>query len=173
MIYPFAGKTPKTGKNVFVAPTAVVIGDVQIGDGASIWYGAVLRGDMDPIRIGANTNIQDNCTVHTDYGHPVHIGACVTIGHNVVVHGCTIEDHCLIGLGALILTGAVIRKGSLVAAGTVVREGQEVGPGKLVAGIPAGVKRTLTPDEKNGLERATQIYLDLAAAHIQLAGRCS
>ena len=173
MIYPFAGKTPKTGKNVFVAPTAVVIGDVQIGDGASIWYGAVLRGDMDPIRIGANTNIQDNCTVHTDYGHPVHIGACVTIGHNVVVHGCTIEDHCLIGLGALILTGAVIRKGSLVAAGTVVREGQEVGPGKLVAGIPAGVKRTLTSDEKNGLERATQIYLDLAAAHIQLTGRRS
>jgi carbonic anhydrase/acetyltransferase-like protein (isoleucine patch superfamily) len=173
MIAALKGKTPRIGKNVFVAPTAVVIGDVEIGDGASIWYGAVLRGDMESIRVGANTNIQDNCTVHTDFGHPVQIGACVTIGHNVVVHGCTIEDHCLIGLGALILTGARIRKGSLVAAGAVVREGQEVGPGKLVAGIPAGVKRTLTPDEKEDLERATQIYLDLAAAHSPAAGRRS
>jgi carbonic anhydrase/acetyltransferase-like protein (isoleucine patch superfamily) len=125
---------------------------------------------MDPIRVGPNTNIQDNCTVHTDFGHPVHIGACVTVGHNVVVHGATIEDRCLIGLGALLLNGACIRKGSLVAAGTVVREGQEVGPGKLVAGIPAGVKRALTADEKEGLERATRIYLDLAQAHIKLAG---
>jgi len=173
MIQAFAGKTPQIGQNVFIAPTAVVIGDVEIGDGASIWYGAVLRGDMDPIRIGAQTNIQDNCTVHTDYGHPVHIGACVTVGHNVVVHGCTIEDNCLIGLGALILTGALIRKGCLVAAGTVVREGQEVGPSKLVAGVPAGIKRPLTADEKNGLERATRIYLDLAKAHIRLAGRRS
>jgi carbonic anhydrase/acetyltransferase-like protein (isoleucine patch superfamily) len=171
MISALEGKTPKIGKNVFIAPTAVVIGDVQIDDGASIWYGAVLRGDMESIRIGANTNIQDNCTVHTDFGHPAHIGACVTVGHNVVVHGCTIEDNCLIGLGALVLTGAWIRKGSLVAAGSVVKEGQEVGPGKLVAGIPAGVKRTLTPEEKRGIERATQIYLDLAAAHLQLGGR--
>jgi carbonic anhydrase/acetyltransferase-like protein (isoleucine patch superfamily) len=173
MIIAFGGKTPKTGKNVFIAPTAVIIGDVEIGDGASIWYGAVLRGDMDPIRVGANTNIQDNCTVHTDYGHPVHIGAGVTIGHNVVVHGCTIEDNCLIGLGALILTGALIRTGSLVAAGTVLKEGQEVGPETLVAGIPAGVKRAVTPTERSALQRATQIYLDLAQAHIHLGEKRS
>ena len=168
MILSFNGKHPKIGKQVFIAPTAVIIGDVEIGDGASIWYGAVLRGDMDPIRIGANTNIQDNCTVHTDYGHPVHIGVCVTIGHNVVVHGCTIEDNCLIGLGALILTGALIRTGSLVAAGAVLKEGQEIGPQSLAAGIPARVKRALTATESSGLQRATQIYLDLAKAHIHL-----
>jgi carbonic anhydrase/acetyltransferase-like protein (isoleucine patch superfamily) len=168
MIIALNGKTPKIGKNVFIAPTAVIIGDVEIGDGASLWYGAVLRGDMDPIRVGANTNIQDNCTVHTDYGHPVHIGAGVTIGHNVVIHGCTIEDNCLIGLGALILTGALVRTGSLVAAGTVLKEGQEVGPETLAAGIPAGVKRAVTPTERSALRRATQIYLDLAQAHRHL-----
>jgi carbonic anhydrase/acetyltransferase-like protein (isoleucine patch superfamily) len=165
MIFSYNGQHPRIGKNVFIAPTAVVIGDVDIADGASVWYGAVLRGDMDPIRVGRNTNIQDNCTVHTDFGHPVHIGAGVTIGHNVVVHGCTIEDDCLIGLGALILTDAVIRRGSLVAAGSVVKEGQEVGPDSLAAGVPARVKRALTSDEKNGLERATQVYLDLSRAH--------
>jgi carbonic anhydrase/acetyltransferase-like protein (isoleucine patch superfamily) len=169
MIIALNGKTPKIGKNVFIAPTAVIIGDVDIGDGASIWYGAVLRGDMDPIRIGANTNIQDNCTVHTEYGYPVHIGAGVTIGHNVVVHGCTIEDNCLIGLGALILTGAVIRRESLVAAGAVLKEGQEVGPEILAAGIPADVKRALTPTERSAFQRATQIYLDLAKAQMHLS----
>lgn len=169
MILSFNGRHPRIGKNVFVAPTAVIIGDVDIADGASIWYGAVLRGDMDFIQVGGSTSIQDNCTLHTDYGHPVRIGACVTVGHNVVVHGATIEDHCLIGLGALILTGALIRTGSLVAAGAVLKEGQEVGPGKLVAGIPAGVKRTLTADEKNGIERATQVYVDLSRAHRHLA----
>jgi carbonic anhydrase/acetyltransferase-like protein (isoleucine patch superfamily) len=168
MILSYNGKHPRIGKGVFIAPTAVVIGDVEIGDRASIWYGAVLRGDMEPIRIGTKTNIQDNCTVHTDYGHPVSIGAGVTIGHNVVAHGCTIEDNCLIGLGALILNGALIRKGSLVAAGTVLKEGQEIGPRNLAAGIPARVKRTLTASESSGLERATRIYLDLAQAHIDL-----
>lgn len=166
MIISFKGKTPKIGPNVFIAPTAVIIGDVEIEEDASIWYGAVLRGDMDPIRVGARTNIQDNCTVHTDYGHPVHIGAGVTIGHNVVIHGCTIEDNCMIGLGALILTGALIRRGSLVAAGAVLKEGQEVGPSRLAAGIPAGEKKVLTPAEASRLEHATQVYLDLATAHI-------
>ena len=173
MILSFNGKHPRIGENVFIAPTAVVIGDVEIGDGASIWYGAVLRGDMDLIKVGGNTSIQDNCTLHTDYGHPVRIGSGVTVGHNVVVHGSTIEDHCLIGLGALILTGALIRTGSLVAAGAVLREGQEVGPDSLVAGIPARVKRALTEAERNGIQRATEVYLDLAKAHIQLAGKRS
>ena len=123
MILSFNGKHPRIGENVFIAPTAVVIGDVEIADGASIWYGAVLRGDMDLIQVGGNTSIQDNCTrAHRLRAIPVRIGACVTVGHNVVVHGCTIEDHCLIGLGRSILTGAVIRRGSLVAAGAV-REG--------------------------------------------------
>jgi carbonic anhydrase/acetyltransferase-like protein (isoleucine patch superfamily) len=173
MILSLNGKHPRIAEDVFIAPTAVVIGDVEIQDGASIWYGAVLRGDMDFIRVGGGTSIQDNCTVHTDYGHPVRIGACVTVGHNVVVHGATIEDHCLIGLGALILTGALIRTGSLVAAGAVLKEGQEVGPDSLVAGIPARVKRALTEAERGGIQRATQVYLDLSRAHRHLARKGS
>jgi carbonic anhydrase/acetyltransferase-like protein (isoleucine patch superfamily) len=173
MIFSLNGKHPRIGEDVFIAPTAVVIGDVEIEDGASIWYGAVLRGDMDVIRVGGGTSIQDNSTLHTDYGHPVRIGACVTVGHNVVVHGATIEDHCLIGLGALILTGALIRAGSLVAAGAVLKEGQEVGPDSLVAGIPARVKRALTEAEKSGIRRATQVYVDLARAHRHLARKLS
>lgn len=165
MIQAFAGKTPKIGRNVFIAPTAVVIGDVEIDDGASIWYGAVLRGDMEPICIGANTNIQDNCTVHTDHGHPTVVGAGVTIGHNAVIHGCVIEDHCLIGISALVLSGSMIRRGSVVAAGTVVKEGQVVVPGVLVAGVPAVVKRNLTEDEQRLLRQPAVTYEELARAH--------
>ncbi len=165
MIQALAGKTPKIGCNVFVASTAVILGDVEIGDGASIWYGAVLRGDMEAIRIGAGTNIQDNSTVHTDRGHPVRVGSGVTVGHNAVIHGCAIEDHCLIGIGALVLSGAVIRRGSVVAAGAVVREGQVVGPGLLMAGIPAEIKRSLTADEQQLLQQPAATYADLARAH--------
>jgi carbonic anhydrase/acetyltransferase-like protein (isoleucine patch superfamily) len=165
MIHAFAGKTPKIGQNVFIAPTAVVIGDVEIDDGASIWYGAVLRGDMEPIRIGANTNIQDNSTVHTDPGYPTMVGGGVTVGHNAVIHGCVIEDHCLIGISALVLSGAVIRGGSIVAAGAVVKEGQVVGPGVLMAGVPAAVKRSLTEDEQHLLHQPAANYKELARAH--------
>ncbi len=165
MILAFAGKTPKIGHNVFIAPTAVVIGDVEIGDGASVWYGAVLRGDMEAIRIGADTNIQDNSTVHTDRGHPTVIGARVTVGHHAVIHGCTIDDHCLIGIGALVLSGAAIGRGSVVAAGAVVREGQIVASGTLVAGIPAAVKRRLAEDEQRRLHQPTETYKELARAH--------
>lgn len=169
MIAAIAKKAPKIGRNVFIAPTAVVIGAVEIGDGASVWYGAVLRGDIEPIRIGANTNIQDNSTVHTDHGHPVTVGAGVTVGHNAVIHGCTIEDHCLIGIGALVLSGAVIRKGSVVAAGAVVKEGQRVAPGMLMAGIPAAAKRRLTATEQRRLHQPSATYTELARTHRTLA----
>jgi carbonic anhydrase/acetyltransferase-like protein (isoleucine patch superfamily) len=165
MIQTFAGKTPKIGQNVFIAPTAVAIGDVEINDGASIWYGAVLRGDMEPIRIGANTNIQDNSTVHTDPGYPTVAGGGVTVGHNAVIHGRVIEDHCLIGISALVLSGAVIRRGSVVAAGAVVKEGQVVGPGVLMAGVPAAVKLSLTEDEQRLLHQPAANYDKLARAH--------
>ena len=126
MILPFGGKLPVIGENVYLAPTAVLIGDVVIGDGSSIWFGTVLRGDMAPIRVGRETNIQDNCTVHVDEGFPAVIGDRVSVGHNAVVHGCTVEDECLVGMGALVLTGALVRRGSVVAANAVVREGQQV-----------------------------------------------
>ena len=169
MIIALGGKTPKIGEGVFVAPTAVIIGDVEIGNGASIWYGAVLRGDVGPIRVGADTNIQDNCTVHGDHGVATLIGAQVTIGHNAVVHGCTIEDNCLIGNGALVLNAAIVHGGSMVGAGAVVREGQEVGPGHLVAGVPAKLKRSLTEEEKTILRRATDTYKSLSSRYAALS----
>ncbi len=151
--------------------SAVVIGDVELQDGASVWYGAVLRGDMEPIRIGRDTNIQDNCTVHTEVGCPARVGDGVTIGHHAVIHGCVVEDDCLISIGAALLNGAVIRRGSVVAAGAVVREGQEVGPGLLVAGIPAAAKRPLTAADQELVRAAARIYCDLAARHIEATGR--
>jgi carbonic anhydrase/acetyltransferase-like protein (isoleucine patch superfamily) len=165
MILSLNGKTPHIDSGVFIAPTAVVIGDVRVEAGASIWYGAVLRGDMEPIRIGRDTNIQDNCTVHTDYGHPVRIGSGVSVGHNAVIHGCTIEAECLIGIGATVLSGAVIRRRSVVAAGAVVREGQAVGPHHLVAGTPAALKRVLTDPEMAAFLEPVENYRRLAADH--------
>jgi carbonic anhydrase/acetyltransferase-like protein (isoleucine patch superfamily) len=147
MILPFEGKTPVIGKEVFIAPTAVVVGDVVIGDRASVWFGTVLRGDLAPIRVGKETNIQDNCTVHVDEGYPAVIGDRVSVGHNAVIHGCTVEDEVLVGIGARVLSGARIRTGAVVAANAVVREGQRVGPRELVAGAPATVKRTLSDEE--------------------------
>ena len=141
---PYNGKHPEIELQTFVAPTAVIIGAVRIMKGASIWYGTVIRGDKEPIVIGENTNIQDNCTVHTDDGQPAVIGSNVSIGHNAVVHGCCIEDNCLVGIGAVVLSGATIGRGSVIAAGSVVREGQEVGSGQLVAGTPARFKRKLS-----------------------------
>ena len=170
MVQTLNGKTPKIGRDVFIAPTAVVIGDVEIGDGASIWYGAVLRGDMEPIRIGGNTNIQDNCTVHTEMSCPTHIGAGVTIGHHAVIHGCVIEDDCLISIGAVLLNGSVIRRGSVVAAGAVVKEGQEIGAGQLAAGVPAAAKRALNENDRELVRQAARVYADLAVRHTQLTG---
>ncbi len=165
MIIAYEGKQPQIGENVYIAPTAVIIGDVTLGDGASIWYGAVLRGDEAPIRVGKNTNIQDNCTVHTDEGKPVIIGDAVTVGHNAVLHGCTVENSCLIGIGALVLNAAQIRTGSIVAAGCVVRETQVIGPLQLVAGIPARVKRELPADIHGILAGAANNYDRLSRAH--------
>jgi len=165
MIIPFDGKHPRIGREVFIAPTAVLIGDVTIADGASIWYGAVLRGDTAPIVIGRDTSIQDNCTVHADHGFPTVVGAEVTVGHHALVHGCTIEDGCLVGSGAQVLNGAVVRTGSIVAGGAIVREGTEIGPGQLAAGLPAIVKRPLTEQDRAMLRRATELYRDLSRRH--------
>jgi carbonic anhydrase/acetyltransferase-like protein (isoleucine patch superfamily) len=159
------GKTPTIGLNVFIAPTAVLIGDVTVKDGASIWYNTVLRGDMDPIVIGENSNIQDNCTLHTDAGFPCTVEANVTVGHNAVVHGCTVETGSLIGIGAVVLNGARIRRESVVAAGSVVREGQEVGPRQLVAGSPAAPKRALDDAMVARFRRPVADYLELSELH--------
>lgn len=158
-----AGRTPHLHPTSFVAAGARVVGGVTLGPGASVWYNAVLRADGDTITVGANSNLQDNVSVHVDAGRPVVIGENVSVGHNAVVHGCTIGDGSLIGMGAVVLNGAKIGSGCLVAGGAVVLEGSEIPDGSLVAGVPAKVRRELTDEERAGLVRNAEHYL----AHVQ------
>jgi carbonic anhydrase/acetyltransferase-like protein (isoleucine patch superfamily) len=170
LIMGIGGKDPQVDPEAFTAPTSVVIGDVTLHAGASVWYGAVLRADFGPIVIGADTNIQDNCTLHVDPGFPITVGERVSVGHNAVLHGATVEDDCLIGMGATVLNGAVIGAGSLVAAQALVPQGMQVPPGSLVAGVPAKVKRPLTEEERQGLTLNGTFYVDLAKTHKQAHG---
>ena len=166
MILAYKGIMPTIGQNVFIAPTAVVIGDVRIGDNSSVWYGTVVRGDRDVITIGQNCNIQDNCTVHTDPGKPVTIGNNVSVGHNAVVHGCSLEDNSLIGIGATVLNEAVVKNGSIVGSGAVVKQGQSVGPRQLVAGVPAVVKKQLTETDVEAIVQTSRTYMKLSQEHL-------
>ncbi|CAL9377681.1 gamma carbonic anhydrase family protein [Streptomyces sp. enrichment culture] len=170
LITGIGGKEPKVDPEAFVAPTASVIGDVTLGAGASLWYGAVARGDVERIRVGAQSNIQDNCTLHADPGFPVSIGERVSVGHNAVVHGATVEDDCLVGMGATVLNGAVIGAGSLVAAQALVPQGMVVPPRSLVAGVPAKVRRELTEEERQGITLNGTMYAELATAHREAHG---
>ena len=165
LIVGIGGKEPRLDAEVFVAPTASVIGDVTLHAGASVWYGAVLRGDVERITVGAQANVQDNVTLHADPGFPVSVGERVSIGHNAVVHGATVEDDCLIGMGATVLNGAVIGAGSLVAAQALVPQGMVVPPGSLVAGVPAKVRRELSEEERQGVTLNGTMYAELAKAH--------
>ncbi|MFD7002006.1 gamma carbonic anhydrase family protein [Streptomyces mirabilis] len=170
LIMGIGGKEPQVDPEAFTAPTSVVIGDVTLHAGASVWYGAVLRADFGPIVIGADSNIQDNCTLHVDPGFPITVGERVSVGHNAVLHGATVEDDCLIGMGATVLNGAVIGAGSLVAAQALVPQGMRVPPGSLVAGVPAKVKRPLTEEERQGLTLNGTFYVDLAKTHKEAHG---
>jgi carbonic anhydrase/acetyltransferase-like protein (isoleucine patch superfamily) len=165
LIVGMGGKDPEIDPEAFVAPTACVIGDVVLCAGASVWYGAVVRGDTERISVGASANVQDNATLHADPGFPVTVGERVSIGHNAVVHGATVGDDCLIGMGATVLNGAVIGAGSLVAAQALVPQGMVVPPGSLVAGVPARVKRELTAEEREGVTLNGTLYAGLAKAH--------
>ena len=160
------GHHPKLGRGVFVATGAVVIGQVELGDDANIWFNTVIRGDVNTIKVGARTNIQDNTTVHvTTKTGPTLIGSDVTIGHNAVIHACTIEDHCLIGMGAIILDGAVIRSKCFVAAGSVVTPGKEMPSGMMVMGSPAKAVRPLTEMELAFLARSAKDYVETARSY--------
>ncbi|MGW0909020.1 gamma carbonic anhydrase family protein [Streptomyces sp. NPDC002853] len=165
LITGFGGKDPQIDQDAFTAPTSVIIGEVTLRAGASAWYGAVLRADGGPIVVGADSNIQDNCSLHVDLGFPMTIGERVSVGHNAVLHGCTVEDDCLIGMGATVLNGAVIGAGSLVAAQALVPQGMVVPPGSLVAGVPAKVRRPLTDEERAGVTLNGTMYVELAKAH--------
>ena len=162
------GKEPAVDATAWVAPTAILIGDVELHARASVFYGAVLRADRDRIVIGAGSNLQDNVTVHGDPGAPTVVGRGVSVGHAAVLHGCTIGDDCLIGMSATVLNGAVIGAESLVAAGAVVLEGTVVPPRSLVAGVPAKVRRALSDDEVAGIRRNAETYLRLSAEHAAL-----
>ncbi|MEU4114944.1 gamma carbonic anhydrase family protein [Kitasatospora sp. NPDC028055] len=165
LIATVGGKVPAVDPGAFLAPNAVVVGDVTVAAGASVWYGAVLRGDAESIAVGAGSNIQDNCTLHADPGFPLVVGERVSVGHNAVLHGCTVEDDVLVGMNATVLNGARIGAGSLVAAGAVVTQGTDVPPGSLVAGVPAKVRRELTEEERAGIKANGEGYLLLAEAH--------
>lgn len=161
-VRPFQKSQPRLGERVFVAENATVIGDVALGDDSSVWFGAVIRGDVHRIRIGARTNIQDNCTLHVTTGtHAVSIGDEVTMGHGVIAHGCTIERGALIGMGSRVLDGAVVGELALVGAGALVSEGMRVPPRTLVVGVPARVKRELTAEELERLEESWKHYVEL------------
>lgn len=143
----------------YIHPSAVVSGSVTLGHRASVWPTAVLRGDIAPIVIGDDTNVQDGTIIHVDEGMPVHVGSRVTIGHRAVIHGCTIEDDCLIGIGAIVLNGAVIGTGSMIGAGAVVPEGMQVPPGSLVLGVPGKVVRPVDAELRRRIEHGAQSYL--------------
>ena len=147
MSYDFSDKKPDLDSDTFVAEGARIIGAVTLKVGASVWYNSVLRADVADIVIGADSNIQDNCTVHVDFGRGTVLGDRVTVGHGAILHACTVEDDCIIGMGAIVLDGAVIRKGTIVAAGALVPPRKTYPPGSLVLGSPAVVARALSEDE--------------------------
>jgi carbonic anhydrase/acetyltransferase-like protein (isoleucine patch superfamily) len=171
LVLTVAGKTPVVDPSTFVAPTAALTGDVVIGARCSVFYGASLRADVAPVRVGDDSNVQDNVVVHADPGAPCTIGSRVTIGHGAVVHGCTIEDDCLIGMHATVMNHAVIGTGSMVAAGAVVVQGTRVPPGSLVAGVPARVMRSVTADEAELIRRGAVTYVELGRQHDEALSR--
>ncbi len=165
MIIPLGDRVPSVAETAWVAPSADVVGAVELQDESSVWYTAVLRADYDPIVLGRRSNLQDGVVVHTDVGRPASIGSGVSVGHRAVLHGCTIGDDCLIGMGAVVLNGAVIGEGSLVAAGAVVQEGAVIPPRSLVAGVPGKVRRELSDADVERIRRNAEVYVELAALH--------
>jgi carbonic anhydrase/acetyltransferase-like protein (isoleucine patch superfamily) len=157
-IYQLDGLTPQVASSAWVADSAQVIGNVVLGEEASVWFGTVIRGDVDAITIGRGSNIQDASVLHCDAGKPLVIGDNVTVGHKVMLHGCTIGDGSLIGIGAIVLNGATIGKHCLVGAGSLVTEGKEFPDGSMIMGTPAKVVRALTPEQIAGLDLSAQRY---------------
>lgn len=161
-IYELEGVTPRIAASAWVADSAQVMGNVELADDSSVWFGVVIRGDTETIRIGRRSNIQDMSMLHADVGKPLTVGEDVTVGHCAVLHGCTIGDGCLIGIGAVVLNGAKIGDGCLVGAGALVTEGKEFAAGSMILGSPAKVVSQLTPERIAGLRRGAQGYVDNA-----------
>ncbi len=164
-LLPHGDASPEVAESAWVAPGAYVIGSVHLGEESSVWYGAVLRGDTEPIRIGARTNIQDGCVLHADPGYPAIIGEDCVVGHKAIVHGCEIGDRCLVGMGATILNGACIGEGSIVAAGALVPENKKFPPRSLIVGIPAKHVTDVSEEQTEDIARGVRTYVERAAAH--------
>ena len=161
-IYELDTIAPRLADSAWVANSAQVMGNVELGEDASVWFGAVVRGDTEVIRIGQRSNIQDGSVLHADIGKPLTIGDDVTVGHKVMLHGCTIGDGSLVGIGAVVLNGARIGKGCIVGAGSLVTEGKDFPDGSMIMGSPAKVVRTLTPEQQQGLVMSAVHYVDNA-----------
>ena len=161
-IYELDGVAPQVAASAWVADSAQVMGNVVLGEDASVWFGTVVRGDTESITIGAGSNIQDASVLHADFGKPLVVGERVTVGHQVMLHGCTIGDESLIGIGAVVLNGAKIGKNCLVGAGALVTEGKVFADGSMIVGAPARVVRQLTPEQIEGLRHSAQHYIDNA-----------
>ncbi len=167
IVRPFGGKAPQLHDSVFAVESAVVVGDVEIGEHTSLWFGAIVRGDVNFIRIGARTNIQDHSVLHvTSRTHPTIVGDDVTIGHRVTLHGCTVKDRCLIGIGSVVMDGAVVGEDAMVGAGALVPPNMIVPKGTLALGSPARVKRDLTADEIAFLRTSAQNYVRYAQQYL-------
>lgn len=166
MIRPYKGIVPRIAPSAYVDRSAQLIGDIVIGERSSVWPNATLRGDVNIIRIGDESNVQDNSVLHVDTdGFPLHIGNRVTVGHSVVLHGCVIEDDCLIGIGAIILNGAKIGRGSVIAASALIPEGMEIPPYSMVMGVPGKIRREVTPEERERFRVNAQHYVELCATY--------
>ena len=164
-LLPHGDAFPEIAPSAWVAPGARVIGAVHLGEESSVWYGAVLRGDTEPIRIGARTNVQDGCVLHADPGYPAIVGDDCVVGHNAIVHGCQIERGCLIGMGATILNGAKIGEGSIVAAGALVAENKQFPPHSLIVGMPAKAVKEVTEEQAQSIAHGVHEYVERAASH--------
>lgn len=165
MIYAYNERIPAIDESSYVAENATVIGDVVLGAQASVWFGVVLRGDIEPIQVGARSNIQDNSVAHTSNGYPVILGDDVTVGHKVTLHGCKIGNNCLIGMGAILLDGCEIGDNCFIGAGALVKQGQKIPDGSLVVGSPARVIRKLTQDDFKNIRRFSNRYVELVEAY--------
>lgn len=164
----FDGKSPRISESSFVAESAILIGDVSIGEEASVWFGAVIRTEIEPILIGKQSNIQDNCVIHTDLSFPVDIGDRVSVGHGAVIHGATVGSNCLVGMRATLLNGAKIGENCLVAAGSLVTQGKEMPSNSLVIGSPAVAKRKLTEDEIKQIQLNADHYNEFRARYLEM-----
>jgi carbonic anhydrase/acetyltransferase-like protein (isoleucine patch superfamily) len=166
-LLPHGDKFPELSRSAWVAPGAYVVGDVRLAEESSVWYGAVLRGDTEPIRVGARTNVQDGCILHADPGYPAIVGDECVVGHNAIVHGCEIGEGCLVGMGATILNGAKIGDGSIVAAGALVPEGKEYPPRSLIVGVPAKRVKEVSEEQTADIARGVRTYVERATSHRQ------